>query len=254
MKIGVMQGRLSSPVDNHIQEFPLDWRQEFDAVKAMGLFGIEWIVTQKCFEDNPVFISPKILEMYPVTSVCLDVLVDTRITNEKFVNYVFDTACRLGLSRLTVPLLDDSDLSDDEKRKIFCDIIKPIGEKFPHVNFSFEAELEMHKLKEIISLCDNFNVTYDTGNATSCRFNHDEYIKYFSDKINNVHIKDRTFDATTVAPLTGDTDFDTIFRALSTIDYRGAFVLQTARGDMGKEFQTIKKHKQLFEELHAKYF
>ena len=134
---------------------------------------------------------------------------------------------------------------------MFCSSIKRIGEKYPDVQFSFEAELEMNKLNDIISLCDNFKVTYDTGNATSCRFDHKDFIHFFGHKISNVHLKDSTFDANTVEPTTGDTDFSTIFKALHDVGYDGPFVIQTARNKSGLETETILKHKQLFEDLYV---
>ena len=60
-----------------------------------------------------------------------------------------------------------------------------------------------------------------------------------SNKINNVHLKDRTFDAKTVEPGLGDTDFRKIFATLRDIKYGGPFILQTARSDSGKEKDTI---------------
>jgi L-ribulose-5-phosphate 3-epimerase len=247
-KIGVKQGRLSPPVDGRVQEFPLDWEKEFHDAKTLGLCGIEWIITKRCFLDNPIIANPLLQEIYPITSVCLDVLIDSRIASEEFLNQTLVVACQAGLRRVTIPILDDSDLNDDEKRKAFCGVMKNIGERFSDIEFSFEAELDMYKLEEIVSLDDNFKVTYDTGNMTFCGFDHDKYIKFFGDRINNVHLKDRTIDSGSVAPFEGDTDFLSIFKALKDINYSEGFVLETARADIS-EVETISKHKKLFEEL-----
>jgi len=250
MKIGVMQGRLSPPVDMQVQEFPLDWKKEFQDAKHLGLCGIEWIITKGCFLNNPIINNPSLQETYPIISVCLDILVDTRIASYEFLNQTLGFVCQLGLRKFTIPILEDSDLNNDEKRKAFCGLIKEFGERFPDIEFSFEAELDRYKLEEIISLCDNFKVTYDTGNATSCRFNHEEYIKFFGNKINNVHLKDRLFNSRSVAPFDGDTDFLMIFKALKDINYSEAFVIQTARANTS-ELKTISEHKRLFEELNC---
>ena len=117
------------------------------------------------------------------------------------------------------------------------------------MNFSFEAELEAEKLLQIVNLRDNFFVTYDTGNITSCGFDHETYINLVKHKIDNVHLKDRTFDAKTVEPLTGDTNFKLIFKTLTDIGYNGLYTLQTMRGEYGNEINVISRHKEIFEEL-----
>ena len=253
MKIGVMQGRLFPPVDGHIQEFPHnDWEKEFDYIKDLGLIGIEWLVTKRSFPSNPVF-DPRVRDQYPIISICLDVLVDKRIYDAKFLTHTISLACISKANKFTIPILDDSDMKDANERDRFCRTMYDMGNKFSNVNFSFEAELEKEQLNEIVSLHDNFKVTYDTGNATACGFDHQEYIEYFQDKIDNVHLKDRKFKSVSVEPFTGDTDFDTIFETLKGVGYNGTYVIQTARSgiptsqNLYPEIETIARHKKLFE-------
>jgi L-ribulose-5-phosphate 3-epimerase UlaE len=52
----------------------------------------------------------------------------------------------------------------------------------------------------------------------------------------------------------GDTDFELIFQKLSSINYSGNFILQTARSTDGNELNTINRHKKIFEELYEKHF
>ena len=75
---------------------------------------------------------------------------------------------------------------------------------------------------------------------------HDEYIIVLKEKIDNVHLKDRTFSAQTVPPFEGDTDFELIFKTLKNIGYKGRYTLQTAREKDGEETTTVTKHLQLF--------
>ena len=95
--------------------------------------------------------------------------------------------------------------------------------------------------------CKHFFVTYDTGNVTSCNFDHTEYVNLLAKYINNVHLKDRTLDGKTVEPFTGDTDFKLIFQLLNEVGYNGPYTMQTARGVEGKEYETIMRHKEIFE-------
>jgi hypothetical protein len=44
-RLGIIQGRLLPPIDNHIQEFPLNnWKEEFDHINKVKISFIEWIV------------------------------------------------------------------------------------------------------------------------------------------------------------------------------------------------------------------
>ena len=137
-----------------------------------------------------------------------------------------------------------------KRRDSFCKNINYLSKIFHDCIFSFEAELGISELDEILSGSDNFCVTYDTGNTTSYGLDHKSYIKHYKSKINNVHLKDRTIDAMTVDPFTGDTDFALIFKCLKDIKYDGTFVIQTARGKTGDEVQTITKHAKLFKDLY----
>ncbi len=255
MILGVLQGRLSKPVNGHYQEFPPTWGEEISLLPDLGLSGVEWLITNNVFRDNPLFNNTQ--NGY-IMSVCLDNLVSDQICDEIFLAQNLDPICNLLSSTfiniLTIPILDDSDLNDDGKRKQFCQLIQNYGPRYPNLKFAFESEMPIHKLDEIVSLCDNFYVTYDTGNITSCGVNHEEYITFFKDKIINVHIKDRTYERQTVEPMSGDTDFHLIFRKLSEINYKGQFILQTAIGQTGQEIDTIKKHTKIFKGLYAKYF
>ena len=155
-----------------------------------------------------------------------------------------------GAKNFTIPLLEDSSMENDSRRKQFIKHMLTLSEIFSDCIFSFEAELGIESLEEIVSSHKNFAVTYDTGNITSYGLDHPTYIDHFRNKINNVHLKDRTYDAVTVSPLTGDTDFRTIFDCLKNIEYGGSFIIQTAREDDGQEVDTIRNHMQIFKDLY----
>ena len=251
MKLGVMQGRLSLPVDGHMQEFPTHWMGEFMLLKRTQLNHLEWLVTEKSLRNNPVLVPQYSLNYIPISSICADNLVDERITDKEFLFSnlmpICEGALKNGVPRITIPLLEDSSLDDDEKRDTFSKLISELAFKYLNLKFSFEAELEPKKLLEILNKMPNFFVTYDTGNITSCGFDHKEYVNLLSKHIDNVHLKDRTYDARTVEPFTGDTDFKLIFQLLNEIGYNGPYTMQTARGAEGKEYETIMRHKEIFE-------
>ena len=253
MKLGIMQGRLSLPVDGHMQEFPTHWMGEFMLLQRMKLNHLEWLVTEKSFRNNPVLTPQYSLNYIPISSICADNLVDERIADREFLFSnllpICEGALKNGVSKITIPLLEDSSVEDDNKRDAFSKLISEIAFKHSRIQFSFEAELQPQRLLEILTKAPNFFVTYDTGNVTSCRFDHTEYVNLLAKYINNVHLKDRTLGGETVEPFTGDTDFKLIFQLLNEIGYNGPYTMQTARGEEGKEYETIMRHKEIFEEV-----
>lgn len=253
MKLGLIQGRLSRSTEG-FQDTPKDWRQEFDALGHVGLNHIEWIITKKSFSTNPFFTED--LRKYPVFSVCADNLVDKDIDKFDFVSHMLEPICISALNNkvkyVTIPLLEQSSLLSEGKRDRFKDILLYFLKKYPSINFSLEAEMPVEQVMDLASLSENCYITYDTGNITSCGYDHLEYIKSSFDKICNVHLKDRTFDGKTVVPTTGDTDFEIIFRTLKNKKYKNVFTLQTAREKEGKETMTIKKHSELLRSIYEK--
>ena len=53
-KIGIMQGRLSKPLDDKIQSFPVNtWEKEFYLAKDIGFKTIEWVLDDN-LKSNPI--------------------------------------------------------------------------------------------------------------------------------------------------------------------------------------------------------
>ena len=254
MNIGIIQGRLSEPVNGYIQEFPTNWQREFELLHKCDLTHIEWLITKGTAKTNPAFNEQISLRKLPISSYCADTLVDVRITDEKYLQEclqpICESALRNKIDMITIPLLEDSSVEDSDIRQKFKSLILKYAKKYANLKFSFECELSIDKLWDILELSDNFYVTYDTGNITSYGLDHSEYIDAFHQRISNIHLKDRTYDAKTVYPTTGDTDFALIFDKLISIGYNGVYTLQTARGKTGKEVITTLQHKNILEGLY----
>ncbi len=252
MKIGIIQGRLSKPVQDHIQEFPInEWEREFIEAKEIGLTHIEWIVTENSFKYNPIF--SKMLDHYFISSICCDNLINEKIYDLKFLQEMLTPICesaeKLQIGYLTIPILEKSSM---ENEKIMIEFIKNINiihKSFPNLYFSFEPELSISKIEKIISSNDHFYVTYDTGNISSYGINHIDFIYSLIHKINNVHLKDR-LQGKTVIPFSGDTDFLNIFKYLKELNYNSIFTMQLARNNNCKEKIYIKKMKTIFENMY----
>tara|TARA_Y100000310_G_scaffold267365_1_gene279315 strand:- start:3275 stop:4039 length:765 start_codon:yes stop_codon:yes gene_type:complete len=252
MKIGIIQGRLSKPKEG-FQECPINWQRELLLLSTIDLNHVEWIVTEKNYWKNPIFSGANINKEL-VSSICVDFLVGPVFHDSTkfhaYMNPVCDAAERRGINNITIPLLEDSSVMDLKTRNVFIENLLPYLERYGNLNFSIEAELGHNELMDIVSLSDKLFITYDTGNMTSHGVNHSEYIEVVKEKLNNVHLKDRTYNAVTVPPGEGDTDFASIFKELKRIGYDGNFTIQTARGKSGEEVETIQKHKHYFKELY----
>lgn len=244
MNFGIVQGRLSPPIDGKIQEFPMNsWDKEFETAKKIGLSHIEWIITKNELFNNPIF--TKDVSNLPISSICCDHLIDKNIQEYDFLESNLELLCTKleenGIGFLSIPLLEESNMEDDARRKKFIKNINKFHKKHKYVDFIFETELTPGKTAEIVNSNEFFFVTYDTGNITSYLKKHDSYITLLKEKIVNVHIKDRTFDGKTKHFLSGDTDFKSIFKLLSAVKYNGLYTLQLARDKDGEEAEYIEK-------------
>ena len=255
MDLGIVQGRLSPPVEG-FQETPVEWRREFGLLKQHDLNHIEWVITKKSFMTNPLFSKDFDKRELPISSVCADNLVDKRIFTQPFLEEnlapICDVAVKHDIQFVTIPLLEDSSLADDELRGFFKKNILSFAKKYPGLNFSFEAEMPASSLLEIVGMSSNFYVTYDTGNLTSMFVNHERYIDLVFHKINNVHLKDRSRQGGGMShpPGKGDTNFKLIYATLKDLGYNNLYTLQTARGPFGEEISTVLKHRDILQEIY----
>tara|TARA_B110000211_G_C14026947_1_gene530318 strand:+ start:492 stop:1271 length:780 start_codon:yes stop_codon:yes gene_type:complete len=258
MNLGIVQGRLLKPVEGNIQEFPKnEWEKEFGIIGELGLTHIEWIITNKSFYEGVIDL--KISDYKDkISSITCDNLITSDIFKSSFLEKqlkpICDWALKNGVNKISIPLLEDSTITPQNKRKFF-DIIISYGLLYPELEFHFEMESDWGISLELVKSSPNFYLIYDTGNITSCGFDHSEWIKNCIPYIRNVHLKDRTKKPIrTVKPFTGDTNFNLIFDKLKYFDYNGLYTLQLARGKDGEEIITTKEHIKLFKNLYEEKF
>lgn len=255
MKIGILQGRLSKPINNFIQDFPPDtWEQEFELLDKLGLSHIEWVVNKKSFDDGHLNIdcrkySDKIL------SVSCDNLTNKNIAEKYFLDEqllpICEFASRNNIKSITIPLLEDSRIDGCINK--FISNITIYADKYKNIDFNFELESDYKIALKLLKSYDSFYLTYDIGNITACRFSHEGYIRNCFDYINIVHLKDKTINPIkNVEPGTGACNFSLVFKILKELEYNGVFTLQTNRDQEGLEIETVKRHKKFFKDLYAK--
>jgi hypothetical protein len=249
-----MQGRLSPPVKNAVQEFPSNWKQEFISFKSTGLCHIDWIVTKKSFKSNPIFKYDVCL--LPIRSICADNLIDSKFYEPSFLKKNLDPICKAAVRNkiysITIPLLEESSIVDGVIRKKFINAIKPYAKKYKDLIFSFEFECKPKEILEVVKSEKNFRITYDTGNIThylQIALPHHECIGQLYKYIDCVHLKDRKVDGQSMEPGKGETNFEATFYLLKHFECDVDFTMQTARGKTGNELLTAVKHSYFFQEL-----
>ena len=261
MRLGILQGRLSPP-NGGFQEFPKDWKEEFELALDLGLNHIDWLVTKNCtHESNALFSGLPIVRSnklgISIGSICADNLISRRIISPDFLfnnlQPICESAIKNGVDTITIPLLEDSDVSDVSFRKAFVDNMNKFAiTYYPEIIFSFEIESYEDAISDVLESNSNFRLTYDTGNMTSLGISHEYYIEKFIDKIDTVHIKDRLYNGTTVSPGKGKTNFKIIFDTIKLLGGENInYTIQTDRGNDGDEFNTISKHIKIIRELYG---
>jgi len=123
MKLGIIQGRLSKPINDSIQEFPKDtWENEFKILNNLGLSHIEWIVTKKSFSENIFKENIKKYSSY-ISSICCDHIIDNNIIYLDYLNEQLSPICEWALKNnvnsINIPLLEESKITEENKESLY---------------------------------------------------------------------------------------------------------------------------------------
>jgi len=250
--IGIMQGRLSPPVNGRIQSFPWDtWKQEFFQAKKLGIEQIDWIVEEDKLYENPLISADGENEIKTVISktgvcigaVCADFFMDCPIVRcsdselkERLnvLELLIDRLNYFKIKYLEIPFVDNSAIKDIFELKKIAQIIMPILEKAyqSEVTLAFETALSPEMFKKFLADLDHpsARANYDMGNSASLGYDPRKELESYGKKVVTVHVKDRVLNGGTVPLGDGDTDFATCFTMLKQKNYNGPFILQVARG------------------------
>ncbi len=88
---------------------------------------------------------------------------------------------------------------------------------------------------------ENFGINYDLGNSASLSYNLEDEFNTYGKYIKNIHIKDRIKDGKTVRLGQGSVNFKKFFKLIKKINYKGPFILQTARSEKkGGDYNELK--------------
>jgi hexulose-6-phosphate isomerase len=258
---GVIQGRLSRPINGRIQAFPGDaWEQEFSTAKSMGLDYIEWVFDLDYLDRNPLASEPGLRAVQSlmretgvqVYSVCADYFmrrplfrttVEERLRRIDTLVELIERSATLEVKVVVLPCVDESELRspNEQKELIGCLYhVTPILEK-TGVQLALETSLAPSGCRDLMTLIDHpqVRITYDIGNSASFGYDPGEEVSSLAPWISHVHVKDRVRGGVTVPLGTGDADLGTSFRLLHASGYAGGLTLQGARQTEGEEHSTV---------------
>jgi L-ribulose-5-phosphate 3-epimerase len=249
--LGIMQGRLSPPINGRIQAFPAEnWRGEFQRARALKFTSIEWIL-ESPLDANPLWTEGGLAEIQRAMSntgvrvefICADYFMESPLVrmspeivshNWSVLRKMIDRAAQLGLKGIEIPCVDASAIhsfaEEDELVSILLPCLDYAAER--RLEIGLETSLPSRRFRKLLKRLNHpaLKANYDTGNSASLGYNPEEEMDACGEWINNVHIKDRVLGGGTVPLGTGQANIPRVLKLLKSSGYAGGFVLQAARG------------------------
>lgn len=264
--IGIMQGRLSSPLSEKIQEFPWNsWKEEFASAQLLSVKLIEWTLDYFRMFENPIMdeenekIVGKIIKEHgvSVTSITLDCFLEAPIHRSNpltglkssitDLKAVVNSVSKVGVKLGVLPLVAESGQDDLATLRILISHLAELEEFCSQRQFKIALECEfplplIEFIAEEIEFIPHVGFNFDIGNGASLGNNPLEEIRVCGRKLFNVHIKDRKYLGKTVPLGQGDANFNLIAEELRRMNYDGNMILQVARKQTGQEIETIREY------------
>ena len=245
-KLGFMQGRLVPDENNKIQSFPWkNWKKEFKLAKKLKLKIMEWTIDYKKFSENPIN-NYKGREIIRKLSKKNNLKINS-ITCDFFMQYpyfiskndqTFDklktlihNASKLKIKFLVLPLVDNGSIKNHYYEKKFINKTLKLEKilKKKNISIVFESDYGPKKLLKFIKKFPErvYGINYDIGNSTGLKINIKDEFLYF-ERVLNIHLKDKKHNVS-VNLGNGTAQFKELFDYCKKINYKGNFILQSAR-------------------------
>lgn len=256
-----MQGRLSPLIDRRIQAFPWEnWKDEFPAAQRINIHLMEWTLDQERLYQNPLLTEAgqaairalckdHALSIPSLTGDCFmqaplwKVEGAQRIALERDFVEIAKGCAAVGIAMLVVPLVDNGRLEGADQEDVLVRFLESQADFLAanRLKVVFESDYVPQELARFIARLDPvlFGINYDIGNSAALGFNPQEEFTAYGQRVINVHVKDRVLGGTTVPLGTGSANFEAVFAELASINYRGNFILQTARDADGNHADAL---------------
>ena len=228
--LGFMQGRLCDQIGEYIQAFPWnDWREEFEIGSGLGFSSMEWTLDAFGLHENPLItptgqaeiknLSNKFgVKVVSVTGDCFMQspfwkTVDLSEREQLIADFItiVDACSVMGIQKIVVPLVDNGRIENEVEELLLRENLIKLS-KYLHnkrVQIMFETDFTPSNTKAFIGKLPSatFGINYDNGNSASLGYKVTEEFELFSDRIGNIHIKDRILNGGTVPLGEGNADF-----------------------------------------------
>lgn len=270
-RIGFMQGRLSNMVNNQIQSFPWEtWQDEFKLAESINLKLMEWTLDYKDLKKNPLIDKSKHLTIknncvkneIKINSLTGDCFMQCPFWKsegkeqaylKEIFKLVFYSCVSNKIQIIVLPLVDNGSIeSSFQERELINFLISQYEYlKKYKIQIAFESDFSPKRLASFIKNfpSSNFGINYDVGNSASMGFEPQKEFEEYGSRIINVHIKDRKKNGSTVPLGHGDANFDEVFKLLFFNNYKGNFILQTARCTKNDHIGVLDKYKKFVYKL-----
>ena len=239
-----VQGRLSEPIANKYQHFPINnWRQEFKIGKKIGFQGIEWIISDF---SNPLFDNETQLEIISlckehklvISSISLDLLMQKTLNRFTFTELTWmlkkinKISKKIGLKRVSIPIEETCGIRDPQTfKEVQKSIIKLIGSNVIDSSYlAIETDMAPQALKNFLNhpKMNKLGILLDVGNAAAYGYFLENYFFELSEKIVSIHIKDRKQGLGISVPLgKGDAEFNYLFTNIKKLKNLRDITFQT---------------------------
>jgi hexulose-6-phosphate isomerase len=264
--IGIMQGRLVPPTEDHIQCFPRErWADEFELAAQAGLDCIEWIYDLHGADVNPLATDSGMEKLrdlsmqhkVKILSICADYFMDRPLVRasqaelEDRLNtfhWILERGRLIGINRMVIPFVDASRIDTQAELDGVVMLLQRALEQTREtgIEFHLETSLAPSRFAELLSRLPEprLKVNYDSGNSSSIGYSPIDEFAAYGERVGSVHIKDRLLGASTVPLGTGDADFPSLAEGLRKVAYKGGFILQVARGTSGDEVAWARQNRE----------
>ena len=267
--IGILQGRLTKQ-KKKIQQFPSNnWEKEFQLIKKLKIYNLEWTVDNYGFNTNPLNLKHKHKKIksfcrenkIKINSVTADFFMEKPFWKQKNKTYylkkiekLINNCSLLNIKYIILPLVDNSSIkSFKQQKEITQDLMKlSTTLKKKKVEILFESDFNPKKLLKFIKSFKHasFGINYDSGNSASLGFEALKEFNAYGKYIRNIHIKDRLKNGPSVRLGEGDVKFTDLFQQIKKIKYKGTLILQSARSKMkGKDTQEMQLNLKFLEKF-----
>jgi L-ribulose-5-phosphate 3-epimerase len=252
-QIGIMQGRLSPPVEGRLQAFPwMSWEDEFHHARVCGFDTIEWLFEADGYKQNPIWTEAGLKKIrrqiattgVQVHSLCASYFIShpffrvsekERMRNVAVLSNLIVRAASMGVLVILLPVLEASEVQTEaQKTQLLESLSEPLALAAENrIRLGLETELPAPEYSDLIEQANHpaLRVYYDVGNATAKGFDIAADIRRLSPFLCGVHIKDRRLNGPNVPLGQGNANFSQFFHAISKARYTGPVVLETAVGN-----------------------